>query len=85
MPCFDLYVTIFYRHLPVDMAAFAIHLNLLLEKPEIKVGYRPGSSKRSKNGFMESDLIKSIGSSRDQIECRGVPHEVCAESDPVCM
>ncbi len=66
-----------YRHVPVDMAAFAIHLNVFLEKPEVKVGYQPGNSKRSKRGFMESDLIKSIGSSRDQIECRGVPNEVC--------
>ena len=65
------------RHIPVDMAAFAIHLNIFLEKPAIRVGYQPGKDKRSKTGFMESDLIKSIGSSRDQIECRGMPYEVC--------
>ena len=61
------------------MAAFAIHLNIFLEKPDIRVGYRPKSSRRSKAGFMESDLIMSIGSARDQIECRGVPNEVCTD------
>lgn len=65
------------RHVPVDMAAFAIHINLFIQKPEVRVGFRPGQkNKRSKKGFMESDLIKSIGSSREQIECRGVPNEV---------
>ena len=58
------------------MAAFAIHVRLFIEKPEVKVGYRPGQRRRSKSGFMESDLIKSIGSSRERIECRGIPNEV---------
>ena len=58
------------------MAAFAIHINLFLWKPEVRVGFRPGGKKRSKRGFMESDLIKSIGRSREQIECRGAPNEV---------
>lgn len=60
----------------MDMAAFAIHINLFLWKPEVRVGFRTGLEKRSKRGFMESDLIKSIGRSREQIECRGVPNEV---------
>ena len=66
------------RHIPVDMAAFAINVKLFLQKPMVKVGYRPLAQKRrSKRGFMESDLIKSIGSSRDKIECRGAANEVC--------
>lgn len=58
------------------MAAFAIHINLFIQKSEVKVGFRPGQRLRSKKGFMESDLIKSIGRSREQVECRGVPNEV---------
>ena len=58
------------------MAAFAIHINLFIQKPEVRVGYKPGRTTRSKKGFMESDLIKGIGRSREQIECRGVPDEV---------
>ena len=65
------------RHIPVDMAGFAIHVNLFVKKPQVKVGFRPGLNRRSKRGFMESDLIKSIGGSREQIECRGVANEVC--------
>lgn len=60
----------------MDMAAFAIHINLFLWKPEVRVGFRPRQGQRSKRGFMESDLIKSIGMSREQTECRGVPNEV---------
>lgn len=65
-----------YRHVPVDMAAFAINVGLFMEKPGVKVGYRPGNRRRSKKGFMESDLIKNIGGSRDMIECRGPTNEV---------
>ena len=65
-----------FRHIPVDMAAFGIHINLFIQKPEVRVGFVPGRTRRSKKGFMESDLIKGIGKSRDQIECRGVSNEV---------
>lgn len=66
----------FARHIPVDMAAFAININLFIQKPEVMVGFRPGQRRRSKKGFMESDLIKSIGRTREQVECRGIPNEV---------
>ena len=51
----------------------------------MRVGYRPDSSKRSKPGFMESDLFKSIGSSRDKIECRGLANEVCVCDVCLCF
>ena len=60
----------------MDMAAFVININLIIEKPKVLVGYQPGNKRRSKKGFMESDLIKSIGHTREQIECKGVSNEV---------
>ncbi len=65
-----------YRHIPVDMAAFAINVTFFTQNPQIRVGFQPGGKRRSKDGYMESDLIKHIGSSRKEIECRGVDNEV---------
>ena len=60
----------------MDMAGFAIHINLFIQMSHVKLGYQPGKHTRSKQGFMESDLFKSIGTSREELECKGVPNEV---------
>ncbi|XP_078485647.1 galactosylgalactosylxylosylprotein 3-beta-glucuronosyltransferase 1-like [Ciona intestinalis] len=47
------------RHIPIDMAGFAVHVKLLFERPEAEFGDLPD---------MESDFLSSLCVTRDNIE-----------------
>ena len=55
----------------VDMAGFAIHL---CQHPKARVGVNV-HGKRSKLGFLETDLLEHF-TSRSAVECRGSEKEV---------
>ena len=66
---------IFHRAFPIDMAGFAVHVDCILSKPNVWMGFDK-SGKTSVNGFLESDFLEKF-SSRETVECRGNNREVC--------
>ena len=67
------------RHIPVDMAAFAVNVHMLTSKPKVRMGFKPDGVKRSVPGYLEPDFLKSLGASRSTVECRGASDEVRKE------
>ena len=63
-----------YRSLPIDMAGFAVRVELIVAKPNVLIGVDK-SRKRSKLGYLESDFLENFVS-RDTVECRGNNKEV---------
>jgi hypothetical protein len=50
-----------WREFPIDMAAFAVSVNLILSRPEVKfhIDWKPG--------YLETNFVKSLGVSQDRI------------------
>lgn len=71
----DIAIDFVIRHIPVDMAAFAVNIKLLMKRPEVKMGYI-NQTVRSRHGFMESDFLQALGVNRRGVECRGSISEV---------
>ena len=67
-------VSFLTRSLPIDMAGFAVRVELIVAKPNVLIGVDK-SRKRSKLGYLESDFLENFVS-RDTVECRGNNKEV---------
>lgn len=63
------------------MAAFAVHVHMLTSKPKVRMGFKPDGVKRSTSGYLEPDFLKSLGASRETVECRGASDEVRRERE----
>ena len=66
----------FKRHIPVDMAGFAIHVSMIVRKPKVRFGFKSDQVHHSKAGYLEPDFLKSLGTNRKTVECRGMENEV---------
>ncbi len=64
----------FCRSFPIDMAGFAVHVNLILSKPKVKIGF-DRNEKKSKLGYLESDFLEHFAN-RKTVECLGSNKEV---------
>ena len=62
------------RAFPVDMAGIAVNVRIFLENPSIEIGVTAKGS-QTKLGYLETDLLSQF-TSRDSVECRGIPNEV---------
>jgi galactosylgalactosylxylosylprotein 3-beta-glucuronosyltransferase 3 len=61
------------RALPVDMAAFSIHLCEFFKHPKAQIGVNINGHS-SKQGYLETDLLEHF-TNRSAIECRGSENE----------
>ncbi|XP_064400334.1 galactosylgalactosylxylosylprotein 3-beta-glucuronosyltransferase sqv-8-like isoform X4 [Halichondria panicea] len=62
------------RSLPIDMAGFAVRVELIVAKPNALIGVDK-FGKQSKLGYLESDFLGNFVN-RDMVECRGNNREV---------
>ncbi len=62
------------RKIPIDMAGFAIQLDLILSRPDIVMGVTK-DGKSSPPGYLETTLLEQFVT-RENVECRGVSGEV---------
>ena len=69
--------TAFARHraYPVDMAAFAVNLQLLLDNPSARFS-------RTKHDYLETDFLQQLPLSEEDLKCCDRYHEV--HTDKVC-
>ena len=68
------HLSLSHRPFPIDMAGFAVHLCLLMNYPTVVIG-RDRSSKLSKPGYLESNLLEQLVK-KEALECRGPSDEV---------
>ena len=63
--------SIFGRPLPIDIAGFAVNVQVMLQFPDAKFGY-------AKVGWVESDFLQNFLNDRSdpRIECKGSDKEV---------
>ncbi len=67
-------VSFLTRSLPIDMAGFAVCVELIVAKPNVLMGV-DRSRKQSNLGYLESDFLENFVS-KDTVECRGNNKEV---------
>ena len=63
-----------HRAFPLDMAGFAINVQKILDKPDVRVGLEE-NGKPTKRGYLETSFLEKFAT-RKTVECRGITNEV---------
>ena len=58
------------------MAGFAVNVRMIINKSDVRIGYKKNGVKRSSAGYIEPDFLQSIGANRSMVECIGITDEV---------
>ena len=71
MPVYDSFNSSFlvYRSLPIDMAGFAVNVDLILKHRDAVIG-KNKNGKTSVQGYLEPDFLEQM-CTRETVECRG--------------
>lgn len=67
-----------FRQFPIDMAGFAIRVELILSNPNVWMGFAE-SGRPSSMGYLESNFVENFAT-RESVECRGNNREVCVHN-----
>lgn len=65
------------RPFPIDMAGFAVRVEILLTKPDVWVGFER-SGEPTQVGYLETSFLENFAT-RNTAECRGNNREVCTK------
>ena len=57
------------------MAAFAVNIRIILDKPNAWMGYRPDGTKVGQ-GLLETSFLEQFAEDKMKLECRGHESEV---------
>ena len=63
-----------HRAFPLDMAGFAINVQKILDKPDVRVGLEE-NGKPTRRGYLETSFLEKFAT-RKTVECRGITNEV---------
>ena len=64
------------RAFPIDMAGFAVSVDVFKQYPNVWVG-KKNRRRNVKIGYMETKFLEIIGTTKESVECRSDPAEVC--------
>ena len=70
-----IHIVVSYRRFPIDMAAFAVNIRMILDKPNAWMGYRPDGTKVGQ-GRLETSFLEHFAEDKMKLECRGHESEV---------